>query len=264
MLSSKFRVAVLILLYTPSITALGINCRGSGLCDRATLNNQASVGIIQLLRDIIYASSTSNNTAYASGDHVICLSQSQNITFDLGLEIDGISGGVELSANSPEGGICLFPQYLTAANLNLGQIKPLVDAILEHGCGTCGSVPVQFVDEGSNDPDEGILTFNYVESPYCVGECISDTGSLSSSAPSSAPSSSTTSSSSLTTFSSSTSDSVNAPTIVTQPPPVTVTEAAAFTTVTTSSKSTSSRLRGLDSRWALVIIILIFFLSPNI
>ncbi len=54
-----------------------------------------------------------------------------------------------------------------------------MDAVLEHGCHTCGSVPIHFVDEGSNDPDEGILTFNYVGNPDCVGQCISDDGTTS-------------------------------------------------------------------------------------
>ena len=54
-----------------------------------------------------------------------------------------------------------------------------MDAVLEHGCHTCGSVPIHFVDEGSNNPDDGILTFNYVGNPDCVGECISDNGTTS-------------------------------------------------------------------------------------
>jgi hypothetical protein len=72
-------------------------------------------------------------------------------------------------------GICVFPQNLQVP-LTLGKIKPLADALLKHGCNTCGSVPVHFVDEDSNDPSEGILTFNYVGSPYCVETCISAVG----------------------------------------------------------------------------------------
>lgn len=87
--------------------------------------------------------------------------------------------------------------------MTLGEIQPLADAVLEHGCSTCGSgewfwdislpchlglvglivdvmvVPIHFVDQGSNDPSQGILTFNYVENPFCDGECISDTGASS-------------------------------------------------------------------------------------
>lgn len=42
-----------------------------------------------------------------------------------------------------------------------------------------GSVPIHFADRGSNDPKNGILTFNYVQNPDCVGECIRDIGSTS-------------------------------------------------------------------------------------
>ena len=161
----------------PITSALGINCRGSGLCPRASWNNQNSVSVIQVLRDVVWASSKSNDTTYASGDHIICLSQSQTITVSAGPEIDGVSVGGTISGSGSiaEGGICLFPQ---GASLTLGQIRPLVDAILDHKCTTCGSVPIHFVDEGSNDPSPGILTFNYVAAPTCDRDCISDTGSL--------------------------------------------------------------------------------------
>lgn len=40
-------------------------------------------------------------------------------------------------------------------------------------CGTCGSVPIHFVDQaGNNDARPGILTFNYVKHATCVGNCI--------------------------------------------------------------------------------------------
>ena len=60
--------------------------------------------------------------------------------------------------------------------MTLGQIRKMADKLLEHGCGTCGSVPVHLVDQGSNDPGAGILTFNYVKNPYCVDNCISAMG----------------------------------------------------------------------------------------
>lgn len=81
---------------------------------------------------------------------------------------------LSLSGSIPEGGICLFPRK---ASLALGQIRPLTNAILEHGCSTCGSVPIHFVDKGSNDPSDGILTVNDVKNPFCDGDCISVTGS---------------------------------------------------------------------------------------
>ncbi len=36
---------------------------------------------------------------------------------------------------------------------------------------------MHFVDDGSNDPAPGILTFNYVAAPACDRNCISDFGS---------------------------------------------------------------------------------------
>lgn len=57
-----------------SILALGINCRGSALCPRAGWNNDAGVSIVQLLRDVVWASLKSNSTIYNSGDHIICVS----------------------------------------------------------------------------------------------------------------------------------------------------------------------------------------------
>ncbi|MCJ1247407.1 hypothetical protein MMC30_004621 [Trapelia coarctata] len=166
--------SIIAITITDIASALGINCRGSGLCPRATWNNRVSVSVIQLLRDAVWESVKPNSTIYSSGDHIICVSQSQPITIGIGGNIDGISGMFTLSGSIPEGGICLFPQK---ASLTLGQIRPLTNAILEHGCSSCGSVPIHFVDEGSNDPSSGILTFNYVKNPFCDGDCISDTGS---------------------------------------------------------------------------------------
>ena len=171
-------VSLFLIYPLPIVSALGINCRGSALCPRASWNNPNSESIIQILHDVIHVYPGSNSTTYDSGDHIICLSQSQPI--GIGIGIDGVAAGgsIGLSGTIPEGGICLFPQR---TSLNLEQIKPLVDAILDHGCTTCGSVPIHFVDEGSNDPSDGILTFNYVADPFCDGSCISDDGTVPSS-----------------------------------------------------------------------------------
>ncbi|KAI0905461.1 hypothetical protein F4823DRAFT_632725 [Ustulina deusta] len=193
--------------YANFALSLGINCRGSGLCPRASWNNVADVSIIQLLRDAVYAASAPlSTTGYENGDHVICVSQSQQITIEVGFELDGIGESVGLTGSLGEGGICLFPQYMAdGATLSLSQIRPLMDALLEHKCATCGSVPIHFVDEGSNDPSGGILTFNYVAAPYCIGNCISAVGGspASSSSPStnlgSTPTTATTADPSTTT-----------------------------------------------------------------
>ncbi|KAJ5200812.1 killer toxin [Penicillium cf. griseofulvum] len=172
-----FKFLLIISVYAHPILSLGINCRGSALCPRATWNNAVPQSIIQLLRDAIYAAPEPLSTAYRNGDHVICVSQSQPITISPGFAIGGITGSIGLSGSIHEGGICLFPEYMASgASLTLTTIRPLLDAVLEHGCTTCGSVPIHFVDEGNNDPSDGILTFNYVANPYCIDNCISAVG----------------------------------------------------------------------------------------
>jgi len=158
---------------------LGINCRGSGLCPLASLEDPLTINVAQGLRDGIWSSTLSNDTQYNSGDHVICISESLDITISAGVDESvgdtSVTVGLSASVKIGTGGICVFPQNLQVP-LTLGEIKPLADALLKHGCSTCGSVPVHFVDEGSNDPSEGILTFNYVGSPYCIDNCISASG----------------------------------------------------------------------------------------
>ncbi|MCJ1262258.1 hypothetical protein MMC22_002128 [Lobaria immixta] len=122
--------------------ALGINCRGSSLCHSAKDSARHGKAIIEAMRDAIVASHKPHSTVFNSGDHVAC-----DVT-----------------------NICLFPQ---GAALTLGQVKPLIDALIVHKCGICGSVPVHFVDQGgNNDPTPGILTFNYVRHHRCEGQCI--------------------------------------------------------------------------------------------
>ena len=171
---SKMISFVAIALFMGSSAALGINCRGSGLCPRASWNNPNSDSIIQILHDAVWSSAKDNSTVYNNGDHIICVSQSQPVRIEAGAEYEGVSGSFSLDGTLHEGGICLFPQ--NGGSLTLEQIRPLTNSILEHGCQTCGSVPIHFVDQGSNDPSDGILTFNYVANPFCDGNCISDTG----------------------------------------------------------------------------------------
>ena len=57
--------------------------------------------------------------------------------------------------------------------MTLGQIQPLADQGLEHGRKICGSAMV----EAEYSPQDGYLTYNYVEDPFCEGECLSGYGS---------------------------------------------------------------------------------------
>ena len=161
-------------------SALGINCRGSGLCPLATWDNQSPLPVMQILRDALYQSKAPDSTPYNGGDHVICVSNTLTINLSLpiidptGLTSGSALGSWHLGGKIKDGGICLFPQGLKNGPLTLGMIRKLVDKLLEHGCETCGSVPIHFVDQGSNDPDDGILTFNYVRHPYCTENCLTD------------------------------------------------------------------------------------------
>lgn len=103
---------------------------------------------------------------------MVCIGTHASISVGAGVggSFGGASGDLSLSTNFNlgTGGVCLFPQNMEdGAKLSIGAIRELVDAIGEHGCSTCGSVPIHFVDQGSNDPKDGILTSNYVGSPFC-------------------------------------------------------------------------------------------------
>lgn len=136
-------------------TALGINCRGSGMCGIASWQNKARERIAQVLRDAVWNSPKSNDTLYANGDHVICVSQFLPVTLSheqsQGADVSGATSEqgttFGLSGVIGNGGICLFPQKMeNGASLSLGSIRALTDEILEHGCSTCGSVPIHYVE----------------------------------------------------------------------------------------------------------------------
>ena len=167
-------VAVATYVY-PATADLGINCRGSGLCPLATFTNNAPISIAQGLSDAVQQTSMDPSTVYADGEHIICVTSTLPITLDAGAEGRGVSGTFGIEGNISSGGICMF---LQGASLTLEQIRPLTEAIVAHGCKTCGSVPIHFVDQGSNDPSSGILTINFVEDPFCVGNCLSASGSV--------------------------------------------------------------------------------------
>jgi hypothetical protein len=120
----------------PQKALLGINCRGSGFCSGDSV-------AFQLYQ---YINNAQDNRFYPNGIHIAC-------------------------TKSGSGGICAFLQG-TKSGLNGAQIKPLASEIVKHGCKVCGSVPITF--PGSNDPKNGILTFNYVkntDNPCRPGLC---------------------------------------------------------------------------------------------
>lgn len=120
------------------VSALGINCRGSGTCGIAG-------GKSTDLNDAIQGGIDVHRTFY-NGEHIACLE------------------------NLAKGGICAFLQGTDG--IDGGRIKWLSQDIVNHGCSKCGSVPV-FFNEGDNDVNtHGQLTFNYVsDAGGCNGLC---------------------------------------------------------------------------------------------
>ncbi|KAK3313484.1 Kp4-domain-containing protein [Apodospora peruviana] len=113
-------------------SALGINCEGSGGCVAFGMGDE-----LQSFKDV---ASQIPNRQYQNGEHIAC-----------------------------NDGFCLFLQG-TGFGAPGSSIPPLIDALLNHNCKTCGSVPI-FFPQGSNDPSAGILTSNFVNS---VDGCVSN------------------------------------------------------------------------------------------
>ncbi|KAM7219255.1 Killer toxin [Rhypophila decipiens] len=148
--SDKARAALLVLLAATAAptNALGINCRGSGLCD-FFLNPSISGNEAKVLSDWIqgitaegYTPPAVNlNRLYKNGEQIACYQRSN---------------------------ICAFMQN-APSDTSLGDIRRLAPEIPGHKCKVCGSVPIGF--PGSNDVKNGQLTFNYVRQACGNGIC---------------------------------------------------------------------------------------------
>ena len=108
---------------SPLAALLGINCRGSSQCGGSFA--LPLVGLINKIPD---------GKIFGDGDHI---------------------ARVRVLGRN----ICAFLQH-TGTKLSAKRIKPLAAAIVRHKCKACGSVPIVY--PGSNDPSEGMLTFNFV------------------------------------------------------------------------------------------------------
>ncbi|KAK7739707.1 hypothetical protein SLS53_005676 [Cytospora paraplurivora] len=86
-----------------STSALGINCRGSGLCSGSHVLSELNTKV-QALPD--------SNT-YANGVHIACV-----------------------------GHICAFLQNISGTKTG-AEVKQYVQNLLNHGCTTCGSDPTE-------------------------------------------------------------------------------------------------------------------------
>ena len=139
----RYALSILALtsLASSCVTALGINCQGSSNCVYFRPNNPGP-NVAESLRQRIVAQ-VSDNTWYPNGQHLAC-----------------VDGQVRADPFTSYGSVCAFLQG--TGGLPGNEIKTLAQRIVEHGCKTCGSVPVYF-DKGDNDvKSHGQLTFNFV------------------------------------------------------------------------------------------------------
>lgn len=108
--------------------ALGINCRGSGLC----ASNGGLLGSAQAqLRGM------DQNQQFSDGQHITCVKSSVTI-------------------GNPS--LCIFYQNTNGRKWTVGQTVNYVQQLINHGCGACGSVPT----DSGNDVKNGQLTANMV------------------------------------------------------------------------------------------------------
>ena len=129
--------------FSPELAAtLGINCRGSGLCG---IEDWGQGGLLGRLRGQV--NSIDGGHWYQNGENIVCE--------------EDVAGG----------GICAFLQG--TGGMPGSSIGGLLDALIQHGCEKCGSVPVWLPVNGDNNPnDHGILTVNAVGNAHkCNGLC---------------------------------------------------------------------------------------------
>ncbi|KAK3384128.1 killer toxin, Kp4/SMK-like protein, core [Lasiosphaeria ovina] len=65
------------------------------------------------------------------------------------------------------GSLCAFFQGVPGGSVDAATTKTLAQKIIDHGCNSCGSVPLS-----DNNPATGILTFNFVGSVCANGNVV--------------------------------------------------------------------------------------------
>lgn len=145
--SSLCTRSFILILMAIGVNTLGINCRGSNP------NCWSQSGFDDTLEWFLYLTerggSLGDADLYVPGSHILCRPW----------------GAV------PVGGICAFTQgrNLSPTGINGTMIRRKLNELVDHGCRTCGSVPLS---EDNNPVEAGILTVNYViHGPICNGLC---------------------------------------------------------------------------------------------
>lgn len=129
------------------VMGLGINCRGNPSCSIAGTYGVHLTDFQEWFRSI------DPNRWYDNGEHIAC----RTVTVVQGLP--GVNGDATVCA------------FLQGTGGDWGSVmQPLIDDLVDHGCKTCGSVPL-FFPQGNNNVGDGQLTFNIVskEDAACDG-----------------------------------------------------------------------------------------------
>jgi Kp4 len=134
---SQLNIWASLLLAAAGTQALGINCRGSALCNSSlngAINGYEADTLTQWINGI------DPNRWYNDGEQIACFVPSH---------------------------ICAFLQKTDGAWGS--NIKGLAHYIPDHGCKSCGSVPYFY--PGDNNVDDGMLTYNYATQTCGHGLC---------------------------------------------------------------------------------------------
>ncbi|KFY32987.1 hypothetical protein V495_08541 [Pseudogymnoascus sp. VKM F-4514 (FW-929)] len=126
MLLSKSLIALATYAFVGS-NALGINCRGSGLCT-------GSKGILGQAQGQLRG--MDQNQQFSDGQHITCVKTS----------------------NIGEPSLCIFYQKTNGRKWTVAQTVNYVQALIDHKCSACGSVPT----DSGNNVNNGELTANMV------------------------------------------------------------------------------------------------------
>jgi len=97
-------LAVILLSAIGSVHGLGINCRGSGACPFASFNRPDAVDVMEGLRDGIWLSTQDNSTMYNSGDHIICVSTTSEVTIGVDAGAKGVDASLSTNGKIGNGG----------------------------------------------------------------------------------------------------------------------------------------------------------------
>lgn len=141
---------------------LGINCRGSSYCSPCYIQDFsiADIADVTNIGGTQLPPGYNKDTTYRNQQQIYCT---------------WVRNCYSKSAHSS---FCLFPQHMREGQrITLGEVHELVKKLRDHGCQSCGSVPLAAL-HGSNDPSEdGILTFNFVSNPHgCKEFCLKREG----------------------------------------------------------------------------------------